>query len=252
MKIIFSRKGLDSSIQGGRGFSPIVDGQPISIPIPARYRSSETTYGDLGFGKLVAQATKGRLSGTGFCHDDPMFEDRRCALGQTGASQSHLANQGVGTGDVFLFFGLFADAGGTDKHHRIFGCLKVEEVIAAGPRPVPDARLNCFSRPYPHISGRWKPNNTIYLGSGTTALDDSDELRLSVPGRRRGCWRVPPWLRHAGLSYHPRADSWNSDGTLNSASRGQEFVSHISDIPEAAHWLDRILAAISANGVAKS
>ena len=31
----------------------------------------------------------------------------RPLFGQEGAAETHLANQGVGTGDVFLFFGLF-------------------------------------------------------------------------------------------------------------------------------------------------
>ncbi|CAI8922445.1 hypothetical protein EMIT0158MI4_310005 [Burkholderia ambifaria] len=31
----------------------------------------------------------------------------RPALGQTGAAQGHLSNNGVGAGDVFLFFGWF-------------------------------------------------------------------------------------------------------------------------------------------------
>jgi hypothetical protein len=40
MKIVFSRKGLDS---GAGGFpSPIIDGRPISLPIPTRIRSLQT------------------------------------------------------------------------------------------------------------------------------------------------------------------------------------------------------------------
>ena len=97
MKIIFSRKGFDSASGGAP--SPIYEGRPISIPIPYAVRS-ETTYGDLGLGAVVEWLTKGSLTRTSFCHQDPMFEGRRCAFGQVEASQGHLENNGVGVGDV--------------------------------------------------------------------------------------------------------------------------------------------------------
>jgi hypothetical protein len=106
VRIIFSRKGFDSGVGGVP--SPIIDGRPISLPIPTN-RRSETTYADLGLSEIVEAATKGRIAGTSLCHHDPMFEQGRCAFGQTGAAQAHLANNAVGVGDVFLFFGLFAE-----------------------------------------------------------------------------------------------------------------------------------------------
>ena len=64
-----------------------------------------------------------------------MFWEDRCAFGQTSAAQSHLKNNGVGEGDVFLFFGLFAEVGTGDPHHRIFGYLKVDNVQQIGSKP---------------------------------------------------------------------------------------------------------------------
>lgn len=248
MRVVFSRKGFDSSPQGGRGVSPIVDGRPVSIPIPTRHRPSRTTYRDLGLGDLVAQATRGRLNGSSFCHHDPMFEGGRCAFGQTGSAQSHLANNGVGVGDVFLFFGLFGSPDGTDRHHRIFGYLRVEEVIAAGSRPGPDDRLRGFSQQHPHTIGDWPPNNTIYVGPGATAVAAGCTLRLSMAGGPVSRWSVPPWLRRAGLTYHANAERWGPDHSLHAVARGQEFVSDISGVAGAAAWLDRVLAAIAGAG----
>src|SRR4029450_11040295 len=91
MKIVFSRKGFDSGAGGAP--SPIMEGRPISLPIPTPRRSL-TTYAALGLGEIVEQVTKGRLSRSSLCHYDPMFEAGRCAFGQTGAAQSHLRNQG--------------------------------------------------------------------------------------------------------------------------------------------------------------
>ena len=88
MKIVFSRKGFDSGAGGVP--SPVIGGRPTSIPIPAHDRS-EATYGDLGLGEIVERITGGRFAATSLCHDDPMFERCRCAFGQTGAAQGHLA-----------------------------------------------------------------------------------------------------------------------------------------------------------------
>ncbi len=245
MKIVFSRKGLDSSDQGGRGISPIVNGRPISIPIPTRHRPSGTTYDDLGLGEVMAQATRGRLNGASCCHHDPMFEAGRCAFGQTGAAQSHLSNNGVGVGDVFLFFGLFGNLDRSDRHHRIFGYLEVEEVIAPGSSPDGERLLQGFTRRHPHTIGDWHPNNTIYVGKGLTAVAAGLGLRLSSADGLASRWNVPPWLRRAGLTYHAKPERWGRDNTLRTAARGQEFVSDVSGVAEAIPWLDRILTEIS-------
>ena len=60
MKLVFSRKGFDSATGGFP--SPVVDGAPVSLPIPADTRS-HTTYADLGLGTLVERVTGGRLTG---------------------------------------------------------------------------------------------------------------------------------------------------------------------------------------------
>lgn len=241
MKIIFSRKGFDSGAGGVP--SPIIDGRPISLPIPTRHRS-ETTYADLGLSEIVEAATRGRIAGTSFCHHDPMFEGGRCAFGQTGAAQAHLANNGVGIGDVFLFFGLFAEPEGRDRHHRLFGYLQVEQVIPLGAHPIADDQPPGFSRRHPHTLGEWNPNNTLYIGPGQVTGTARDELRLSRPGGAASRWRIPAWLHEAGLTYHARADRWEGTDTLNVAARGQEFVSDVGEQMEATHWLEGILTAL--------
>lgn len=70
MKLIFSRKGFDSSAGGVPG--PLVDDRPISLPIPTRM-PSPTRYGDLanGVAELVSDLTRGRIAGDGPYHLDP-------------------------------------------------------------------------------------------------------------------------------------------------------------------------------------
>lgn len=147
-------------------------------------------------------------------------------------------------GDVFLFFGLFADPDGRDRHHRIFGYLEIQGVHALGAAPDASDPPSGFSNRHPHTLGAWKPNNTIYVGRGGVAAAAPACLRLSIPGERVSLWRVPHWLRTAGLTYHSRADRWLDDTTLAVVGRGQEFVSDISKTPAATAWLEDIKAAI--------
>ncbi|NJL50429.1 MAG: hypothetical protein HC909_01610 [Blastochloris sp.] len=241
MRIIFSRKGFDSGAGGVP--SPIVDRRPISLPIPTKHRSV-TTYADLGLSEIVEAATRGRITGSDLCHHDPMFENGRCAFGQTGAAQAHLSNNVVGVGDVFLFFGLFAEPDGRDRHHRFFGYLKVEEVIALGDHPVEGDQPAGFAMRHPHTLGEWNPNNTLYLGCGQVTSAAHEELRLTRPRGPVSRWRVPEWLREVGLTYHARADRWEGADGLNVAARGQEFIADAGERDDAARWCEYVISRL--------
>ena len=173
-----------------------------------------------------------------------MFEGGRCAFGQTGAAQGHLANNGVGVGDVFLFFDLFAELDGRDPHHRIFGYLKVEEATTLGTGPSRWDQPRGFSRHHPHTIGTWNANNTIYGGPGRVSATDAPALRLSRPTDPVSHWVVPAWLRDARLTYHGNPARWQVDGTLRAVARGQEFVADAAST-EATAWLCRVLATIA-------
>ena len=238
MRIIFSRKGFDSASGGGP--SPIVGERPLSLPIPAGAASS-TTYGDLGFGEHVERASRERLGPRDLCHHDPMFlPDNTCIFGQCGAAQTHLANRGVGIGDVFLFFGLFRAQGG-DAHHRIFGYLEVEEVLhlALG---IPDELV---ARRHPHALALHASNDAIYRGEGRPASHAEDVLRLTAPGENPSIWHRPAWLKRGGLSYHDRPDRWLPGGRLRAVSRGQEFIADVGRRQAPRDWLADVIAAIN-------
>ncbi len=243
VRLVFSRKGFDSSSGGCP--SPIIDGRPISIPIPTENRSS-TTYEDLGLGDLVERTTKGNRTGTDLCHNDPMFENGKCAFGQSGAAQSHLDNNGVDEGSTFLFFGLFSEVPRKEPHHRIYGYLRVDQVIRLGPTPSLQAQPKGFTHQHPHTIGEWNINNTLYVGQGSTAQHSSPRLRLTEDDSRVSHWIVPSWLREAGLTYHSRASRWIGCTRLISAGRGQEFVSDVTNNQEALDWQHEIVELISA------
>ena len=242
MRIIFSRKGFDSAAGGGP--SPIVDGRPISLPIPAGVASS-TTYGDIGLGEHAARASRGKIGADDLCHHDPMFrDDGTCIFGQVGAAQTHLANQGVGLGDVFVFFGLFREEETGEPHHRIFGFLEVERMIHIG--ECDEAELRSFSDiRHPHALAMHGSNDCLYVGPGHTAKRASDTLRLTAPDGPPSLWKRPEWLRKGGLSYHKRSDRWLSGWRLNSVARGQEFVADIGRRQAPRHWLEQILSELA-------
>lgn len=243
MRIIFSRKGFDSGF--GKRPSPIVEGRPISLPIPTSRRSA-TRYADIGLGSLVETVTKGNLQGSDLCHHDPYFAEGFCALGQCSSAQGHLANNGVGPGDVFLFFGLFADLPGGKPHHRIFGYMRIEEMQFVGPAPVAQS-APAFAPDHPHFIGDWggrDANNTLYLGRGAQSRRASSTLRLTAPEGPTSMWQVPSWLHDTGLTYHSAEWRWPAADRLQSVAKGQEFIANIDDHGEARSWLDSIIAEI--------
>ncbi|MEP0390933.1 hypothetical protein [Erythrobacter sp.] len=239
MRIIFSRKGFDSSAGGGP--SPIVDGAPITLPIPAG-AASQTTYGDLGLGELAAKASRGKLGAKDLCHHDPMFlPNGTCAFGQCGAAQTHLERQGVGLGDVFVFFGLFAEEETKEPHHRIFAYLKVEEMVPlAGGAPE-----DLLSIAHPHALAMQHSNDVVWRGEGRVARRASKALRLTVPEGPPSLWNRPDWLKRGGLSYHDRPERWLRGGRLKSVARGQEFVADVGRRKVPRDWLDNVIEEIN-------
>ena len=236
MRIVFSRKGFDSAAGGAP--SPIVDGVPVSLPIPAG-AASRTRYADIGLGALVESATGGRIAGEDLCHHDPMFSGGECLFGQCGAAQTHLANRGVGVGDVFVFFGLFREEETGEPHHRIFGWMEIAEAIAlATAREDTLAGLRALD--HPHAIAMHGRNDVIYRGPGRTARADHPDLRLTVPGGPPSLWRIPRWLRETGLSYHDRADRWLRGPRLQSVARGQEFVADVGRKRHPREWFARV------------
>ena len=241
MKLVFSRKGFDSSSGGCP--SPIIDGVPRFIPIPTESRS-DTRYEDLRLGELVEELTNGRVNSRTLCHLDPMFQDGYCAFGQVGAAQSHLSNMEVGVGSTFLFWGLYTELGTRLWHHRIFGYLVVEAVIEIGSKANFENLPWDFQFRHPHTIGEWGSNNTVYLGHGNLARNSPPTLRLTANGCTPSVWRMPEWLRGSGLSYHRDPNRWLDSNRLQTVARGQEFVTDIDGIPVAQEWLHETIETI--------
>jgi len=243
MKVVLSRKGFDGAA-GGRP-SPIINGQPISLPIP--YPNSTKSFRDVGLEKIVTDLTKSKISPEHGCHFDPDLDIG--AFGQEFTAQSHLDNHNIGSGDLFLFFGWFKEAEtfegryqykkGAKDHHRIFGWMFVDQKVTVGSETGEFRQKYPNCADHPHAIGNWKSNNTIYIAPETFTLFgerrvrgfgkfcQSDETLLTdkqAPSKR--FWGVPDWLnpKKGGCipSYH--FESSYENGFLKTAGRGQEFV----------------------------
>ena len=280
VKIILSRKGFDSSSGGVP--SPIFhDGTMISLPIPDR--ASMTAYKDIAgntfasVGELVHDLAG--IPQTHRAHLDPDIsahailrpEGWRPLFGQVGAAEKHLENQGVGVGDVFLYFGLFRDVErsgdrwtyvrGSSPIHVVFGWLQVGERVAVSNWP--DEATWAFQ--HPHFQRDSDPTNVLYVGAKHVGLPGLNSLsipgaglfpqftpalQLTEPKRRRpSLWLLPQWFHPEGrgsvLTYHGDLSRWRmceSGATLDSGARGQEFVLDCNHYPEATDWLNEVLA----------
>ena len=285
MKIVFSRKGFDAKY-GGKPSPIFPDGTALSLPIP--YPGSPTRFNDVrwrntSLGQIVECLTNGEVKGRDRCHLDPDLNANAlvrspgwlAAFGQAETAQRHLKNQGVGPGDLFLFFGWFRAAepakGGTWQYasnapdvHRLFGWLQVAEVVTVGTDTAGARTVRPWLSDHPHVNplhpnGRsWPPNNTVYVATRTLNIGGTetrtnggglfsganDRVMLTAPGASsRSYWRLPRWFCRVDgqpmLSYH-RKKQWQCDGPwayVKSASPGQEFVFNADGIPEADTWL---------------
>lgn len=272
MRVIFSRKGVDSV--AGKCASPLIGERPVSLPIPTR-QPSPTTYGQLSpeLRALAHDLSGGRLSGDQPCHLDPDIDHAaldvrptgwRGALGQVSSALSHLRNQHVGVGDLFLFWGLYRRAERVNavwrftgpRRHVMFGWLHVGAVCDIEDDGEGALQRFPWLRDHPHVRPGWQCANAVYVasdrftlagrsfpGSGTfQRAFQLTEAGSSLPS----IWAVPEWLDPmaggVGMTFHP-PDRWLGQGRLRSAARGQEFVADVTGRADAERWLADLLEA---------
>ena len=227
---------------------------------------------------MVADLSAGKLSGEDSAHLDPDLHPHsierepgwRPIFGQRGAAQGHLRNNRVGAGDLFLFYGLFREAGKIGSaycwkksalpRHVIWGWLQVEEVLEV----TSDLERNYGWMSYhPHFRLSREKNNVLYLasrflmlpgcegiaGSGTfTRIDPARVLSGALPERGASYWALTGWCHPRKglypLTYHNKMERWQRRGSttlVKAVPRGQEFVLDAADYPEAVDWAAALL-----------
>lgn len=260
MKIILSRKGFDSGYGGYP--SPILpDGSLVSFPIPDR--SSTLKYSDLSinsslsYSKLINEliGSELKLEGDGKallekvgCHLDPDIRASSYArkdgwkglFGQAGSAQSHLSNQQVSEGDIFLFFGWFRqtihkhgrysyDRNDKTGRHIIYGYMEIGQKLL-----IRDLSPSNWMKYHPHVArgSNASKNDYIYIAKENLSLNPTlkgygtfkynDEVKLTKEGYSRSRWKLPDFFKETSISYHSDK-SWR-EKYFQSAAKGQEFV----------------------------
>lgn len=191
MNLILSRKGFDSSTQGGGNPNIIYNDNFYPIPIPEE--GSGIYYKDLKFNKQKSYLeVMVDLNITQFseCHLDPFigFETTKMktkgwypCLGQASLSNNSLINNNVGEGDVFLFFAWFEFAEIVDSRfkwakkkeyptgiHSIYAYMQVESRFDLDKRDDPKLPPN-----HPHLkfhNDRYQEPNSIYKAKNKLSL----------------------------------------------------------------------------------
>lgn len=264
MKIILSRKGFDST--SGKQANPIMpDGTLLSLPIPDEEDAisfSSLQWNGMSYYDIIHSLNpKTKYTIDSRCHLDPDLrknvKDRlpnwKPAFGQMNASLSHLRNQNVSVGDIFLFYGWFREAEQKDggfqykkdglDAHIIYGYMEVGEIIECKE----DVPKWCIEHPHFMYDHSWKAKkNAIYLPaerltiipslSGCDILDYRRDRVLTKDGMSRRYWNLPDFFKKVKISYN--AYSWQ-DGCFKSAGRGQEFV--MDATPEIINWVKHII-----------
>jgi len=247
LKLILSRKGVDSSAGGFA--SPIFpDGSMLTIPIPdkrsdVRYRDIQSPFAEHNrkYSKLVRDLSGGKITGSHRVHLDPDLMHQSLArsdtwqplFGQCGAAQSHLNSHEVARGDVFLFFGWFKQVEwharkwrylpGAPDLHVMFAWLQVGAVHKVD--DVTSHSQYSWMRYHPHCRGNYIGDNVIYEAakqlrldrhrySGAGSFEKFDSaLCLTAQGKTRSNWCLPKWFypqpHQQPLSYHTDLDRWS-------------------------------------------
>lgn len=265
----------------------------VSLPIPLVAGKTLDGITHTPFGRLAALASdlsQGGFSPSQTFHFDPdLYRDWfprpeawLPAFGQDGSAQRHLENEGVGRGDLFLFFGWFRQVErtcgrweflpGAPDVHVLFGWLQADRVIslpnnAAQAAAVVAAAGYPWLREHPHVQfaslmGR---HNTVYVASKSLTLGGHvlpgvagagtfrywhRDLQLTRGGNAgrtsRTTWALPVWCSPgAALSYHHKLWRWspaNGAVHLRSVNKGQEFVLDIGAHAPALRWIKDRLA----------
>lgn len=281
MKVIFSRKGFDSSAGGCA--SPILpDGRLLSFPIPSesetpdRFTPNDLYLDGIDVNQLLHDLRKKETPNV---HLDPNLvppkencpEHWRPILGQAMQAQSHLANHNVNAGDVFLFWGWYRAVELHNGKWRyvpsapnlsiIWGWLEVDEVVSMDTQ---EERLRQEFFWHAHAQSHYEDkSNTLYVAKehsqyapnsrfgGGIFSQYNEQLCLTKAGESRSKWQLPSWFKpkekNSGLTYHHNPNRWqdidDNNVMLSVVGRGQEFIINSNDYPELENWAANIICS---------
>jgi hypothetical protein len=284
MKIIFSRKGFDSQY-GAVPNAVLPDGTLVSFPIEDKksiITAAEVRRAGESVGEMVEQLTGGRMPRTYRAHLDPDLDSAsyprqpawRPVLGQTGSSLGHLQKQGIGRGDLFLFFGWYQPVERVGPRwsyvrsvrpvHALWGWLQVGAIYAHTDVPAEAASWLAY---HPHLQRSARMQHTLFIASDALHIEgrrlpgagyfpvSSPRRVLTAPGENMSVWRFPSWMHPAAerarFSYIHDGSRWREGGSgvqVQTVGKGQEIVMTPTDGAIVERWLDEIFSDVPSSG----
>jgi hypothetical protein len=267
MKVIFSRKGFDST-SGGKP-SLIVDDTIITFPIPQANTgvfyndlitplgvNYNTLFHDLGIHQFSEAHVDPDLNPDIFGVERP--NGWRGIFGQDDSSQTHLSKENVSENDLFLFFGWFkygtkkgdnffytANKKNPDGFHMLWGFLETGKPIKVEKDKIPD-----WASKHTHVLNKRlhdNSNNTLYPAAEASSIglketfgifNFSEDLILSNPGNRSN-WKLDKCFKNKKISHHGNDAKINDSNHFQSVGRGQEFV--FEESIDIENWAVRLI-----------
>lgn len=256
MKIILSRKGFDSAA-GGQPSPILPDGTLLSLPIPSltqKIMYSDLYYKTNSYYNIITELRpNSNFNEYSTCHFDPdivhdaypRIDGWKGLFGQTGSALSHLKNNNVEIGDIFLFFGWFKETVSTPNGlkykinapdlHMIYGFLEIGDIHMDNDIPewMKYHPHNYYVKEGDHYSYEiLDENNCIFEASdnlcfnkeipGYGSFKYNEGLVLTKKGETRSRWDLPEFFKDVNITYHTK-NSFKENYFL-SAGRGQEFI----------------------------
>ena len=252
-RVILSRKGFDSKY-GGRPSPIFKNGDIFSLPIPQNGKSPKK-YKALKFNGIngtqaLNEVSAIQVSPNDFCHYDPALNEKIGLFGQAGSAQSELKNNGVGIGDLFLFFGWFKkNENPSVDVHKIFGWLQIDEILSGSHEISKFLKKHKLSHPHDPKYREYK-NNTIYVSKKNFGLFKkfSNELILSAPSYSKSMWQFPEnYFKKIALNQSNiflNRLKWKDKKNLlvdTNIGPGQEFILDAQKAPEISAWAKSLI-----------
>jgi len=258
-RLILSRKGFDSS--SGESASPIFeDGKIFSLPIPEPYPPSPKKYYELNFNGIsgedaLIECSARKVLPDDYCHYDPALNTYEGIFGQHFNSQEELVNNGVGVGDLFLFFGFYRNFSIRRKKelHHLFGWLQIEEIILGDTAIRKYLKIKNIQHPHGYGDvNTYKENNTIYVGKRNLTIKNKHllnkgfglfkethpDLILTRDGASKGSWKLPKKYFSNSQDIFLNRLHWLDleNCFVNNFQRGQEYILDAEKYPKIIDW----------------
>lgn len=282
MNLILSRKGFDDK-NGKLANLILPDGKFLVFPIadkvsPIMYKDIKVNIGSYNnLYNLLVELGDINIKENHNAHLDPDLvydnlarnEYWRPVFGQEESSQTHLKNNNISKGDIFLFFGSFKRTEWLNDKlvysessltvHIIYGYFCVENIIDL------TKELPCeynWIKYHPHLKHNSSPN-VIYVSSKKLKIENkeynlkgagvfksfNDKLILTKPYCYKSYWKLPLWFypyinKRKPLTYHDKMERWklyNDHVELHSTAPGQEFILNTMEYPESINWINNII-----------